>query len=74
MIDYFEIFCAKCRKPTRHYVLRESRLRGLKLACCMCGKQKQRYSKANRLKKYENPPLKKSSSDFCAIKVGDTSK
>ncbi len=54
MIDFYEAYCAKCRNKTRHYVLKASRLRGLKLACCKCGNQKKRYSRATALKKWES--------------------
>ncbi len=54
MIEYFESYCQKCRKPTRHYILKVSRMRGLKLACGCCGKQKTRYTKAVDLKKWES--------------------
>lgn len=54
MIDFYESYCAKCRKKTRHYVLKASRLRGVKLSCASCGKQKSRYTKATDLKKWES--------------------
>lgn len=54
MIDFYEAFCQKCKKKTRHYALKVSRLRGVKLSCTSCGKQRTRYTKGSELKKWES--------------------